>query len=69
MNPLMFHKYSTANIFEVFILVKFIKMIKYICIDQPLHFLVSANGLVQTLHLQHTLEEEAEALWESVQPI
>lgn len=69
MNPLMFHKYSTANIFKIFILVKFIKMIEYVCIDQPLQFLLLANGLVQTSDLQYTLEEEAEALWESIQPI
>lgn len=69
MNPLMFHKYSTANIFKIFILVKFIKMIEYVCIDQPLQFLLLANGLVRTSDLQYTLEEEAEALWESIQPI
>lgn len=69
MNPLMFHKYSTANIFKIFILVKFIKMIECVCIGQPLQFLVLANGLVQTSDLQYTLEGEAEALWESIQPI
>lgn len=47
-------------------------MIKYVCTDLPLHFPVSSESLAQTLDLQYTLEEEAEAqllLVESHQPI
>lgn len=54
------------------ILVKFVKMIKYICTDLPLHFLVLSKSLAQTLGPQYTFEEEAEAqlfLEESHQPI
>lgn len=71
-NPLSVINISTANIFKIVILVKFVKMIKYVCTDLPLHFPVSSKSLAQTLDLQYILEEEAEAqqlLEESHQPI
>lgn len=53
-------------------MVKFVKMIKYVCTDLPLHCPLLSNGLAQTLDLQYTREGEAEAelfLEESHQPI
>lgn len=70
-NPLLFHRLQHIIILKCLFL-RNLGVIKYICTDQPLHFLVSSESLVQTSDLQYTLEEEAEAqllLEESHQPI